>query len=183
MAIKKKEEDNFINKTLNDYTDELRMKFIGVMEAGDSMKKCNPTLMQWLLRKDGVEMEEGEIKHLWRLIQVAHKAKSDKKNPYASLVSKDMCVAEFSKIFLDPRTDSKTKIDVGKELSKLNDWATSQEAEEVIKSNNEVMAMMEQYLSKAELEFLAFDITDEEVVIETSDDELMNSAMDKLEIV
>lgn len=184
MAIKKKsEEDKYINKTLNDYSEEVRLKLIHAMEDGDCMKKCNATLLQFLMKKDGVELEEDEIKHLWKLIQSAHKAKSDKKNPYSSLVSKEMYIAELSKLFIDSKTDTKTKIEIGKELNKLNNWETSQEAEEVIKSNNEVMEMMSKFMSVKDLEFLAFDVLDEEIIITTSDDEVLDSAIDKLEII
>ena len=183
MATKnKKQNDKAID--LSEYTEEFLERFIEYMAAANSLEKCNAGGIKLVMDLNGDdEFSEDEIKILHALIK-ADLAKKDKpKNPLIVGMSKQESIARLNKI-VNTCKDEKIVMDAIKQLTVLNNWLESSDAEEVIKSNTALIETLNKIFTPAEQEILAFSFVEEEYVSSpVSDDDENESVMSEIEIV
>lgn len=176
--------DSFKNKTLEDYSEDTKTKFISAMEQGDCMKKCKADVLKFLLKKNNVIFEEDEIKHLYKLIKTAFDKPKEFADDFTLSLTKAMGLAELHKMLNDPNCKGELRLKVLDKIGGYSGWEDNKDAENIIKSNNELIATLNKLFTIQDQEYFAFNMTDEEIVIDnTEDEQITESTLNNIQIL
>jgi len=168
--------------------DDFILRFIEYMGAAESLEKCNAGGIKLVMDMNGDRgIKENEIKILHTYVKARLDADKERKNPLHIGMSKQEAISRLNHI-VNTSKDEKLVIETIKQLTTLNDWLNSSDAEEIIKSNNAVIETINKCCTQKEIEYLAFDFVAPEVSNipnenESDDEDESESIITNVEII